>query len=192
MRLSVSSTCSSNRRPVSRLPLPGTKGAEPRLKVYTQGQGVFEDRRQIASMLGWERERVEVELVSNGGAFGGKEDLSIQGQTALAAVLCGRPVKCTLTRPESLRLHPKRHPVKMQVKLGCDNEGLITAFYSRIIGDKGAYASVGAKVLERAAGHAAGPYRVPNLDVESLAVYTNNPPCGAHARLRREPVGLRG
>ena len=161
------------------VPLPGTKGVKPRLKVYTQGQGVFEDRRQIASMLGWEPERVEVELVSNGGAFGGKEDLSIQGQTALAAVLCGRPVKCTLTRPESLRLHPKRHPVKMQVRLGCDAEGRITAFRSRIIGDKGAYASVGAKVLERAAGHAAGPYRVPNLDVESLAVYTNNPPCGA-------------
>ena len=149
------------------------------LKVLTQGQGVFDDRRQIASVLGWEEDRLYVELVSNGGAFGGKEDMSIQAQTALAAVLCDKPVKCTLTREESFRLHPKRHPVQMHVKVGCNAEGRLTALWSRIIGDKGAYASVGAKVLERAAGHATGPYRFPNIDIESKAVYTNNPPCGA-------------
>jgi CO/xanthine dehydrogenase Mo-binding subunit/aerobic-type carbon monoxide dehydrogenase small subunit (CoxS/CutS family) len=147
--------------------------------IYTQGQGVFDDQRQIASVLGVERQAVQTELVSNGGAFGGKEDMSIQAQTALMAWLVGRPVKLTLTRPESFQIHPKRHPIVLKYKIGCDAEGHITAVQARIIGDKGAYASVGAKVLERAGGHATGPYRVPAIDMESLAVYTNNPPCGA-------------
>jgi xanthine dehydrogenase molybdenum-binding subunit len=160
------------------IPNGGDNGAM-KLRVLSQGQGVFDDQRQIAAILGWDIGRVQVELVQNGGAFGGKEDLSIQGQTALAAALCGRPVKCTLTRDDSFRLHPKRHPIKMHFKVGCDAEGRLTAVWARMIGDKGAYASVGAKVLERAAGHACGPYRVPVVDVEALAVYTNNPPCGA-------------
>ena len=133
----------------------------------------------IASVLGIDRDRVQTELVSNGGAFGGKEDMSIQAQTALMAWLVGRPVKLTLTRPESFQIHPKRHPIELTYKIGCDAEGHITAVQARIIGDKGAYASVGAKVLERAGGHCTGPYRVPAIDMESLAVYTNNPPCGA-------------
>jgi xanthine dehydrogenase molybdenum-binding subunit len=149
------------------------------LFIYTQGQGVFDDQRQCASVLGIDRDRVQTELVSNGGAFGGKEDMSIQAQTALMAWLVGRPVKLTLTRPESFQIHPKRHPVELSYKIGCDAEGRITAVQARIIGDKGAYASVGAKVLERAGGHCTGPYRVPAIDMESLAVYTNNPPCGA-------------
>ena len=149
------------------------------LLVYTQGQGVFDDQRQIASVLGIERERVQTELVSNGGAFGGKEDMSIQAQTALMAWLTGRPVKLTLTRLESFHIHPKRHPIELNYKIGCDAEGRITAVKARIVGDKGAYASVGAKVLERAGGHCTGPYRVPAIDMESLGVYTNNPPCGA-------------
>ena len=149
------------------------------LQIYTQGQGVFDDQRQIASVLGIDKDRVQVELVSNGGAFGGKEDMSIQAQTALMAWLTHRPVKMTLTRPESFRIHPKRHPIVLDYKIGCDADGHIMAVRARIIGDKGAYASVGAKVLERAGGHCTGPYRVPNIDMESLAVYTNNPPCGA-------------
>jgi xanthine dehydrogenase molybdenum-binding subunit len=149
------------------------------LLVYTQGQGVFDDQRQIASVLGIDRSRVQTELVSNGGAFGGKEDMSIQAQTALMAWITGRPVKLTLTRGESFHIHPKRHPIQLKYKIGCDAAGRITAVKARIIGDKGAYASVGAKVLERAGGHCTGPYRVPAIDMESLAVYTNNPPCGA-------------
>ncbi|GJQ26485.1 MAG: selenium-dependent xanthine dehydrogenase [Phycisphaerae bacterium] len=149
------------------------------LKLLTQGQGIFDDRRQTAKVLGWPIERVRAELVSNGGAFGGKEDMSVQAQTALCAVLVNKPVKCVLTREQSLRLHPKRHPVRISLKVGCDAEGKLTAARVRIIGDKGAYASVGAKVLERAAGHAIGPYKCDNIDIESLAVYTNNPPNGA-------------
>ncbi|MGI9429028.1 MAG: molybdopterin cofactor-binding domain-containing protein, partial [Bythopirellula sp.] len=149
------------------------------LHIYSQGQGVFDDQRQIASALGIDKDRVSVELVSNGGAFGGKEDMSIQAQTALMAWLVEKPIKMTLTRPESFRIHPKRHPIELTYKIGCDQDGRITGVQARIIGDKGAYASVGAKVLERAGGHCTGPYRVPAIDMESLAVYTNNPPCGA-------------
>jgi len=149
------------------------------LRVYTQGQGVFDDRRQIASFLAMPEDRLHVTLVSNGGAFGGKEDMSIQAQTALLARVTSKPVRLTLSREESLRLHPKRHPIKMTYTVGCDAAGQLTAVKANMIGDKGAYASVGTKVLERAAGHCTGPYRFPNVEVVSLAVYTNNPPCGA-------------
>ena len=130
-------------------------------------------------MLGLPIDAVEVELVSNGGAFGGKEDMANQAQTALAAHLLQRPVKCTLTREQSLLIHPKRHPIAMRYEAGCDAEGRLTALRARLIGDSGPYASVGMKVLERAAGHAGGPYAWPAIDVESVAVRTNNPVCGA-------------
>ena len=149
------------------------------IQVFTQGQGVHEDQRQIAEALGWERERVEVTLVPSGGGFGGKEDLSVQHHAALLAVRAGRPVKLTLSRDESMRLHPKRHPLTMQYTVGCDPEGRLTAVKARLVGDTGGYLSVGTKVLERAAGHSCGPYRVPSVQVEALTVYTNNPTCGA-------------
>lgn len=149
------------------------------LAVYTQGQGVHDDQKQIAAILGWELERVQVTLIPNGGAFGGKEDLSVQGHAALLAVTTKRPVKLTITRDQSIKMHPKRHPIRMTYTVGVDAEGHITAVRARMIGDKGAYASVGAKVLERAAGHSCGPYRVPAVDVVADAVYTNNLPNGA-------------
>ncbi len=149
------------------------------LHVWSGGQGVWDDRNQIASVLGVEPDRVVVELVSNGGAFGGKEDMSNQAQTALAAWVLGRPVKCTLSREESFLMHAKRHPIRLEYWAGCDAEGRLTALRARMVGDSGPYASVGAKVLERAAGHATGPYAVPNVDVEAVAARTNNPVCGA-------------
>ena len=162
--------------PESTLAVPRPDGG---LHVYSGGQGVWDDRNQIAPVLGLERDQVSVELVSNGGAFGGKEDMSNQAQTALAAWLLGRPVKCTLSREESFLMHPKRHPITLEYWAGCDQAGRLTALRARMMGDSGAYASVGMKVLERAAGHASGPYRVPSVDVESVAVRTNNPICGA-------------
>ena len=150
-----------------------------RLKVYSQGQGVHDDQRQIAAVLGIESDRIEVELVSNGGAFGGKEDLSVQAQTAIAALSLGRPVRTVLTREQSIRMHPKRHPITLHYVVGVDKEGRLQAVRARIVGDTGAYASVGTKVLERAAGHSCGPYRVPHVDIEAKTVYTNNPPSGA-------------
>jgi xanthine dehydrogenase molybdenum-binding subunit len=149
------------------------------LRLRTQGQGIFDDRRQVARFLGLQESQIYVELVPNGGAFGGKEDMSVQAQTALLAHLSGLPVRITLSREESIRMHPKRHPITMDYTVGCDAQGHITAVKARMLGDSGAYASVGGKVLERAAGHACGPYKVPVVDIESRAVYTNNPPCGA-------------
>jgi len=149
------------------------------VRVHSQGQGVYEDRRQIAHLLNLPEEEVKVVLVPNGGGFGGKEDLLIQGHAALAAKLLGKPVKLQLSREESLLMSPKRHPLHMKYKLGCSKEGKLLALHSRITGDSGAHASVGMKVLERAVGHGTGAYYVPNVDLEATAVYTNNIPCGA-------------
>jgi aldehyde oxidoreductase len=91
----------------------------------------------------------------------------------------GEPVKITLSREESLLMHPKRHPIRMHYEAGCDADGKLTAIKVRMIGDSGPYASVGMKVLERAAGHATGPYLVDNVDVNAVAVRTNNSVCGA-------------
>lgn len=161
--------------PESALAIPTASG----IRVMSQGQGVHEDRRQIAAILGLEIQQVEVELVTNGGAFGGKEDLLVQGHAALAAWTVNAPVRIDLSREQSLHMHPKRHPLEMHYTVGADSEGRLTAVRARIVGDTGAYASVGAKVLERSVGHACGPYRVENVDVEGKTVYTNNPPCGA-------------
>ena len=146
---------------------------------YSQGQGIWSDRRQVAGLLGLPVERVRATLVSNGGAFGAKEDLNVQGHAALLALRTGRPVRITLSREESLRFHVKRHPLTMTYTVGCDAEGRLLALRARILGDTGAYASVGAAVLDRAAGHATGVYKFDAVDVEGRAVYTNNVPCGA-------------
>ncbi|HZD79837.1 MAG TPA: molybdopterin cofactor-binding domain-containing protein, partial [Actinomycetota bacterium] len=134
--------------PESALAVPEDGG----MHVYSQGQGVWEDRRQIASFLGVAEGEVRVTQVANGGAFGAKEDLNVQCHAALLAHLTSRPVLLTLSRRESLGFHPKRHPMTMQYTIGADEEGRLTAVRARIVGDTGAYASVGDKVLERAAG----------------------------------------
>ena len=149
------------------------------IELFSQSQGVYEDRRQVAMILGLPEEKVRVTLIPNGGGFGGKEDMSIQGQTCLFAFLLNKPVKLTLTREESIRLHPKRHPVFMDIEIGADENGKLTALKLRAVGDTGAYASVGTKVLERVAGHAAGGYFIPVVDIEAKTVYTNNIPSGA-------------
>ncbi len=162
---------------------PESSLAEPRedgsIYVWSGGQGVWDDRDSIAAILALDPSKVTVELVSNGGAFGGKEDMSNQGQTALAAHLIGRPVKTTLTREQSFRMHAKRHPITIESWAGCDENGVMQALKLRMIGDSGPYASVGMKVLERAAGHGCGPYAIPNIDIEAIAARTNNPVCGA-------------
>ncbi len=162
--------------PESSLAAPMEEGG---VHVYSQGQGVWDDRRQIASFLAQPVEKVRVTQVSNGGAFGAKEDLNVQCHAALLARMTGKPVLVTLSRKESIRFHTKRHPMTMTYTVGCDDVGRLVAVRARIVGDTGGYASVGDKVLERAAGHACGPYKVPNVDVESTAVYTNNPVAGA-------------
>ena len=166
--------------PESTLAVPSIgEGKVRELHVYSGGQGVWDDRNDIARLLAIANEQVTVTLVTNGGAFGGKEDMSNQAHASLAAWLLNEPVKCTLTREESFLMHAKRHPIEMTYEAACDQDGKLTALRVRAIGDSGAYASVGMKVLERMAGHASGPYQVPNIDVEAIAARTNNPICGA-------------
>ncbi|MFQ5616205.1 MAG: selenium-dependent xanthine dehydrogenase, partial [Anaerolineales bacterium] len=149
------------------------------LEVLSQGQGVYDDRAQICKLLALPPGRVRVILVPNGGGFGGKEDLTVQGHAALMASAIRAPVKVRLTRDESILMHPKRHPIWMDYTAGCDADGKLTFVKVKFVGDTGAYASVGMKVLERSAGHATGAYFFPVTDVEATAVYTNNLPCGA-------------
>ena len=161
--------------PEACLVLPLGKG----VKVWSQSQGSVFDKNQIAKVLNLPAEEVEVELAASGGAFGAKEELSIQAQTALAAHLLGRPVKTVLSRKQSAQLHPKRHPMTLHFRVGADAEGHLLAARVRIVGDTGGYAGTGGKCLLRAACHSCGPYRVPNVDIESKAVFTNNPISGA-------------
>jgi xanthine dehydrogenase molybdenum-binding subunit len=149
------------------------------LKVYSQSQGSTFDQAQIARTLNLPAEEIEIALASSGGSFGAKEELSIQVQTALAAYLMQRPVKTVLTRKQSAKLHPKRHPMTIRLTVGADAEGHLLAVRSRIVGDAGGYAGTSAKCLLRAACHSCGPYRVPNVDAEAKAVFTNNPTSGA-------------
>ena len=149
------------------------------LALLSQGQGIYDDRQQIADLLNADPRDVRVTLVPNGGGFGGKEDLTVQGHAALMAYLLQAPVKVRLTRDESIMMHPKRHPIWMDYTIGCDGAGKLTFVKVKFVGDTGAYASVGMKVLERSAGHATGAYHFPVTDVEATAVYTNNIPCGA-------------
>jgi xanthine dehydrogenase molybdenum-binding subunit len=161
--------------PEACLVLPQGKG----VKVHTQSQGSVYDQQQIAKILNLPLEEVEIALAASGGGFGAKEELSIQGQTALAAYLLQRPVKTVLTRKQSTQHHVKRHPMTLHYKVAADAEGHLLAVKARIIGDAGGYAGTSGKCLLRAACHSCGPYRVPNVDVESKAVYTNNPTSGA-------------
>jgi selenium-dependent xanthine dehydrogenase len=149
------------------------------IKVYTQSQGSVYDHAQIARILNVDPARVEIELAASGGAFGAKEELSIQGQTALAAYLLQRPVKTALTRPQSTQHHVKRHAMTVKLTVGADAEGHLLALRSRIVADAGGYHTTSAKCALRAACHSTGVYRIPNVDVEAKAVYTNNPNAGA-------------
>ncbi|HNW53719.1 MAG TPA: molybdopterin-dependent oxidoreductase, partial [Bacteroidales bacterium] len=147
--------------------------------LYSNGQGIYVDRRQVASLLNLTEEKVRVTLVSTGGGFGGKEDMTVQGHAALFAFLLQKPVKVVLSRDESIRMHPKRHPVYMDIEIGCNKDGKLTGLKLYAVGDSGAYASVGTKVMERVAGHASGAYHFPCVNLQALTVYTNNIPSGA-------------
>ncbi len=152
---------------------------EDGIHLYSNGQGIYVDRKQVASLLNLPEEKVRVTLVSTGGGFGGKEDMTVQGHASLFAWLLKKPVKVVLSRDESIRMHPKRHPVYMDISVGCDKAGKLTGLKLYAVGDSGAYASVGTKVMERVAGHASGAYHFSCVNLEALTVYTNNIPSGA-------------
>ena len=149
------------------------------MKVYTSDQGVYDTRKEISIMLGWEPERIVVENKLVGGGFGGKEDVSVQHLAVLAALKVGRPVKAKLSRQESINFHPKRHYMEGTFTLGCDENGIFTGLDCEIHFDTGAYASLCGPVLERACTHSVGPYCYQNTDIRGFGWYTNNPPAGA-------------
>lgn len=161
--------------PESALAMPDGDG----VIIYTGSQGVYDEQREISELLGLPREKVRAISKYVGGGFGGKEDMSVQHHAALLSWYTKKPVKVTLSRRESIMIHPKRHAMEMTVTTACDEKGNITAFRAKIISDTGAYASLGGPVLQRACTHAAGPYKCANVEIDGTAVYTNNPPAGA-------------
>lgn len=147
--------------------------------ILSADQGAYDTQHETAPMLGLPLEQVRVQNLLVGGGFGGKEDVTVQHHAALVTYLTGRPVKVKLTRAESLLIHPKRHPMDIHISVGCNEEGLIQGVAVEVIADTGAYASLGAPVLERACTHAAGPYHYEHFECDGWAYYTNNPPAGA-------------
>lgn len=147
--------------------------------IYSSDQGVHSIREECAGMLGLPEEKVIVENKLVGGGFGGREDAVAQPLAALAAYCTRQTVKVKFTRKESLLVHPKRHAFSIDLTLACDKDGKIVAMKEKNVTDNGAYASLGGPVLQRACIHASGPYNFHNIDVEGIAVYTNNPPAGA-------------
>ena len=162
-------------------PEAGLAAPDPmgRITVYCGGQIPFGDRSQIAATLNLPEDRIRVINCLIGGAFGGKEDVSVQIHVALAAMITKRPVKMVLSRKESLMVHPKRHATIIKMKTAASKDGAITAHEAEIWGDGGAYASLSSHVMLRATTHAAGAYEVKNVKVDTYAMYTNNVPSGA-------------
>ncbi|MFN3429314.1 MAG: xanthine dehydrogenase family protein molybdopterin-binding subunit [Candidatus Sericytochromatia bacterium] len=149
------------------------------LTICASGQWVHEERRLMAIALGLPQEKVRIIQPATGGAFGGREDLGIQLYLGLAALKTGKLVRCDYDRAESMTARHKRHPLRVHFKLGAKRDGTLTAAYVTVHADKGAYASTGEAVMRKAASHATGPYRVPNIHVDVIGVFTNHNPCGA-------------
>jgi aldehyde oxidoreductase len=162
--------------PESAIALPDGEGG---VVLQIGSQTIFDDRTQLSEILGLPEGKIRVIQAAQGGSFGGKEDLILQQHLTMAALRTDRPVKITLTREESLRVHPKRHPAWIRYKTGADKDGHILAIEADITLDAGAYTSLSIDVLENTVVFAAGPYYVPNLRIVGNAWYTNNVPCGA-------------
>ena len=162
--------------PEACLALPQGKG----VKVFSQSQGSTFDQRQIARVLNLPPGRSGSRSWPRAAAHSApKKSSPSRRRPRWPRICCGRPVKTVLTRKQSTQLHPKRHPMTLQYTVGADAEGHLLAVRARIVGDTGGYAGTGGKCLLRAACHSCGPYRVPNVDIESKAVFTNNPTSGA-------------
>jgi CO/xanthine dehydrogenase Mo-binding subunit len=162
--------------PESGLAVPDGVGG---VDVYVATQWLHVDRDQVAPCLGLPKEHVRIHLAGVGGAFGGREDLSVQIHSAMLALHTGRPVKMVYGREESFFGHVHRHPARIWAEHRATRDGRLTCVRMRIVLDGGAYASSSTAVTANAACFACGPYAVPNALIESTSVYTNNPPCGA-------------
>jgi xanthine dehydrogenase molybdenum-binding subunit len=153
--------------------------SDGRMEIYVGSQIPYQDRDQVARVMGWPKERVRIIGQLMGGGFGGKEDVMGQIHAAMLAEATGRPVKLLFDRQESLLVHPKRHATQIRVKIGARLDGRLVAAETELYGDTGAYASLGEKVMTRATTHSAGPYDIPHVRADCYAMYTNNPPAGA-------------
>jgi CO/xanthine dehydrogenase Mo-binding subunit len=162
--------------PESGLAVPDGEGG---VDIHVATQWLHVDRDQVAPCLGLPPEQVRIHLSGVGGAFGGREDLSMQIHGAMLALHTGRPVKLVYGREESFVGHVHRHPAKIWAEHRATREGRLVSVRMRILLDGGAYASSSTAVTSNAASFACGPYEVPNALIESTCVYTNNPPCGA-------------
>jgi len=162
--------------PEAGLAVPDGKGG---IDIYVATQWLHVDRDQIAPCLGLEPEQVRIHLAGVGGAFGGREDLSMQIHGALLALKTSRPVRMVYNREESFAGHVHRHPAKIWAEHRADGDGKLVCVRMKILLDGGAYASSSTAVCSNAASFACGPYAVPNALIECKAVFTNNPPCGA-------------
>ena len=137
------------------------------------------DQEEIAEALLVPKDHIRVINPAVGGAFGGREDLTLQIHIALAAKMLNKPVKAVYSREESFAAHAKRHPMIMKYKTGADKAGMLLAMEAEIIADTGAYASWVNNVVRKATTHATGPYEIPNVKIDGYGVYTNNPFAGA-------------
>jgi len=162
--------------PESGIAIPDGEGG---VDIHVATQWLHVDRSQIAPSLGLPPEQVRVHLAGVGGAFGGREDVSMQIHAAILALHTNRAVKIVYTREESFTGHVHRHPSRMWARHTATREGRLVSVEMKILLDGGAYASSSTAVVANAAAFAAGPYNVPNALLEATAVYTNNPPCGA-------------
>ncbi len=162
--------------PESGLAVPSEDGG---IDLYVATQWLHVDLDQLAASLGLPRDKVRITLAGVGGAFGAREDLSMQIHCCMLALQTGRPVKMMYSREESFYGHVHRHPARMHYEHGATSSGELVYIKARIVLDGGAYASSSTAVCGNATAFACGPYEVPNVEVDGLAVYTNNPPCGA-------------
>ncbi|MFF9404953.1 xanthine dehydrogenase family protein molybdopterin-binding subunit [Streptomyces anandii] len=162
--------------PESGLAVPEEDGG---VHLYIATQWLHSDLRQIAPVLGLPEDKVRMTLAGVGGAFGGREDLSMQIHACLLALRTGKPVKIVYNRFESFFGHVHRHPAKLYYEHGATKDGKLTHVKCRIVLDGGAYASASPAVVGNAASLGIGPYVVDDVDIEAIALYTNNPPCGA-------------
>ena len=157
----------------------GMLDEEGNIVLYVGGQSPYRDQMQVSRALGIKPEQVRVISTPVGGAFGGKEENTVQIHLAMLAMITKRPVKMVWTREESGITGIKRHPMIVTMKTAADRSGRIVANQVRIVADTGAYASLGPTVLDVAIENSCGPYRIPNIDIDAYLVYTNNGVAGA-------------
>ena len=162
--------------PESGLAIPDGEGG---VDLYIATQWLHVDQEQLAGALGLPPAQVRLTMAGIGGAFGAREDLSMQAHACLLALRTGRPVKISYSRPESFVGHVHRHPGRLRYEHGANRDGRLVYVRARILLDGGAYASSSTAVIANATCFAVGPYQCRNATIDGLVVYTNNPPCGA-------------